>query len=95
MSKSMIYVTTRREILIEHIHSLGFRDIREGVRLWRVALWRLGYMRCMPMLHNGLQVDQNYTQMTPSIGMFKKISFLHTKMLTYDQYAQEWLPFAY
>ena len=35
-------MTTRRKILIEHIHSLGFEDIREGVTLQRVTLQRLG-----------------------------------------------------
>ena len=35
-------VTTRREIYIGHIRSLGFGDIIEGVTLRRVTLWRLG-----------------------------------------------------
>ena len=26
-----------------HIRSLGFQDIREGVTLQKVILWRLGY----------------------------------------------------
>jgi hypothetical protein len=31
-------VTTKREFLTEHIHSLGLGDIREGLTLWRVIL---------------------------------------------------------
>jgi hypothetical protein len=38
MSKPMIY---HRKILTEHIHSLGFQDIRKGVTLQRVTLWML------------------------------------------------------
>ena len=30
-------VTKRREIETAHIHSLGFRDTREGVTLWRLG----------------------------------------------------------
>ena len=36
-------VTIRSEIWAMNIHSLGFRDIRECVALWRLILWRLGY----------------------------------------------------
>lgn len=36
-------VTTKREIYIEHIYTLGFQDIREeNVTLRRVTLWTLG-----------------------------------------------------
>ena len=37
-------------------------------------------MRCMPMLHNGLQVNQKCTQMTSSIDVLKNMFLLHTKM---------------
>ena len=36
--------------------------------------------RCIPMLHNGLQVDLNSTQMMLSISMLKNSFPLHTKL---------------
>ena len=37
-------------------------------------------MRCMPMLHNGLQVDFKCTQMTLAISMLNNIFLMHTKL---------------
>ena len=41
-------------------------------------------MRCMPMLHNGLQVDFKCTQMTLAISMLNNIFLMHTKLWTHD-----------
>ena len=38
-------MTPRGEFWIEHIRSLGFRDIRDGV-----MLWRLGCVTCVVVL---------------------------------------------
>ena len=38
-------VTTRSEIWTTNIRSLGFRDIREWVILWRLKFWSLGCTR--------------------------------------------------
>ena len=40
-------------------------------------------MRCMPLFHNGLQVDEKCTNMTLDFGMLKIIFPLHTKMRSY------------
>ena len=41
----------KREIEIENICFLGFQDIREGVTLRRVILWRLGCIYSFHILY--------------------------------------------
>ena len=64
---------TNDQQLYHECHSMTF-----GVQVRSLISWNI-VMRCMPMLHNGLHVDQKCTQLTLVISMLYNIFLLHTK----------------
>jgi hypothetical protein len=56
-------VTIRSEIWTTNIRSLGFRNIRECVTLWRLTLWSLGCIRYVGVFGSILHVLQLHPSM--------------------------------